>query len=74
MKQSLAVKINNGLILAEVIIRRGVPPRLWGRVKQDLEELHRQAVHKAVWELKVAGKVREDEEGRLWSTQWTGEE
>ncbi len=60
------VRLRNLLLFAICALWKGTPFHLWRQVYRDIEAEHLAQVRKAVWELKKAGKVWEDEDGRLW--------
>lgn len=59
-------KIRNLLLFVSLALWHGTPFSLWRRAWREIEANHRAEVHKAVWELKCEGKVKEDKEGYLW--------
>ncbi len=60
------VLLKNLWVFVTEMLWRGVPLRYWRQVWEEANDLHAAEVRRMVWELKKQGKVREDEEGRLW--------
>jgi hypothetical protein len=65
MKRSL--KTLNDIILFTLFVSWRIPPWRWGEAWHDLKDIHRQLVHKDVWEAKLRGEIYEDKDGNLWS-------
>lgn len=62
-------QLRNLILFLLGCFRYGVPPWKWGKAWRGIQEDHQARVHKVVWELKKRGRVRQDKEGRLWSTK-----
>jgi hypothetical protein len=63
------VFFRNLILFVSLALWRGTPFHLWPRAWREVEAEHRAQVHKAVWELKKQGRIRQDREGRLWSNK-----
>jgi hypothetical protein len=63
----LLTQARNFILFVSLLLWRGTPFHLWGKAWRRVQEYHRAEVHKAVWELKCEGLVREDENGLLWA-------
>jgi hypothetical protein len=61
----MMVMLNNVWIFVTEALRHRVPLWQWGRAWRALNEIHRQNVHKDIWELKKQGRVIE-RDGRLY--------
>jgi hypothetical protein len=62
----LLTQARNLVLFVSLALWRGTPFHLWGKAWRGVQAAHRASVRKAVWELKCAGKVREDKNGLLW--------
>lgn len=63
------IKIRNSILFILYALWHGLPFHRWGEAWRGMEAEHLAQVRKDVWELKKAGKVREDKEGRLWANE-----
>lgn len=61
------LKLRNLLLFISCAIWHGTPLHLWSRAWREIQADHRAEIRKAVWELKKAGRIHEDREGRLWN-------
>lgn len=50
-------------------IWKGIPINRWSEVWNEIIAIGEAETRKAIWELKCQGLIREDEKGRLWSTE-----
>lgn len=50
-------------------IWKGIPFQRWSYAWNEILAAHEAETRKVVWELKKEGRIREDENGRLWSTK-----
>jgi hypothetical protein len=65
----MLTKIASLLTFAALAIWKGIPFHRWPAVWAIIVETHEAEMRQAVWELKQEGRVREDEQGRLYSTK-----
>ncbi len=63
------IRIRNLILFILYALWYGTPFRLWGIARKEIEVEHLAQVRKTVWELKKEGRVREDNEGRLWANR-----
>ena len=63
--------LRNASLFITLAIKQNTPIELWGEAWENMEAEHQAQIRKEIWELKRAGKVREDAKGRLW---WVGDE
>lgn len=61
----ILISLGNIWIFVTGMIWHGVPVWKWGRAWREIEQIHRQDVHKTIWELKKQGRVVE-RDGRLY--------
>lgn len=65
----IIVKIRNFVLFVILALWNGTPFRLWRMAWILIQADHEASTHKAIYELRVAGKIRKDEQGRLWSVK-----
>ncbi len=64
-----AIAARNLLLFIVAAMRQGIWPHLWPSAWRGIQADHLAQVRKEIWELKKAGKIREDPEVRLWSSK-----
>ncbi len=62
-----AIAAGNMLLFIVAALRQGIWPHLWPSAWRGIQADHLALVRKEIWELKKAGEIYEDGEGRLWS-------
>ena len=65
MLERTMITIHNLFLFLSVVIFR-IPPWRWPSAWRDIEAEHRAQVHRDLLALRLAGKIRVDEDGRLW--------
>lgn len=60
------IQMRNLLLFIVAVLKQGTPFYLWPQAWRDIQAEHLALVRKQIWELKKAGRIREDRAGRMW--------
>lgn len=62
------ILLRNLVMFISIVIFR-LPPWRWPSAWRDIQADHQAQVHRDILALRLAGRVRQDEDGRLWSNK-----
>ena len=65
----MLIKISSLITFTWLAIWKGIPFYRWAYVWCEINAFHEAEIRKAVWELKKEGRIREDENGLLWTKE-----
>jgi hypothetical protein len=63
------VQIGNLIQFVTIALKRGTPIHLWPEAWRLIKQDHEAKVRKTVFQLRMAGRVRQDADGRLYSNR-----